>query len=292
MRLLIMLTGAFFTLATDCYSQQKNTPAVSFNGLYISKTGTVADGKIDVYTYLRFYNDGSVYSQTVSSLDAQAVSAWFGRYKQYAQKGYYQVKGPKVDIQLSNKGLADARLEGEQQTMYEGNVSADNRLCLTAGSEKKENCFNFYPVMDTTVKKYSQHKANIKLPGEWKVKQILEGGQVFFINADSTIAAMAVFPASEMESYKEGQDDFVTTETYYEWDSNYMRDERKMTVKKITENKDKSFIIWNAKDQYNDNNFLFGTHNGLVYNIMIYDKKMPVEQQLRYIEMLYDLNKE
>jgi hypothetical protein len=62
-------------------------------------------------------------------------------------------------------------------------------------------------------------------------------------------------------------------------------------VKKITENKDKSFIIWNAKDQHNDNNFLFGTHNGLVYNIMIYDKKMPVEQQLQFIEMLYDINK-
>ena len=291
MKLVIMLAGVFFASVIDCYSQQKSTSAVSLNGLYISKTGTVADGRIDVYTYLRFYNDGSVYSQTVSSLDAQAVAAWFGRYKQYAQKGYYQVKGPKVAVQLSNKGLPDARLEGEQQTMYEGNLTADNRLCLTSDNEKKENCYNFYPVMDTTVKKYSQHKASIKLPGEWKVKQILDGGQVFFINTDSTIAAMSVFPAAEMESYKEGQDDFVTTETYYEWDSNYMRDEQKMTVKKLTENRSKSFIVWNAKDQYNDNNFLFGTHNGLVYNIMIYDKKMPLEQQLQFIEMLYDINK-
>ncbi|TWV92212.1 hypothetical protein [Chitinophaga pinensis] len=290
MRLFMLLAGAFFALVTDGYSQQKATSAISLNGFYISKTGTV-DGKIDMYTYLRFYNDGSVYSQTVTSVNAQAVAAWFGRYQQYAQKGYYQVKGAKVAIQLSNKGLPDARLEGEQQTMYEGNVSADNRICLTKEHEKKENCFNFYPVMDTTVKKYSPHKAKIRLPGEWKIKTILEGGQVFFTNADSTTVAMIVFPASEMESYKEGQDDFVTTETYYEWDSNFMRDELKMAVKKITENKEKSFIIWNAKDQDNDNNFLFGTHIGLVYNIMIYDKQMPLEQQLKFIEMLYDLNK-
>lgn len=43
---------------------------------------------------------------------------------------------------------------------------------------------------------------------------------------------------------------------------------------------------------YNDNNFLFARHKDLLYNFMIFDKKMPLEKQLSYLELLFDINKE
>ena len=70
-----------------------------------------------------------------------------------------------------------------------------------------------------------------------------------------------------------------------------MKEEEKMEVKKISDNKEKAFVIWNAKDQHNDNYHLFGRNKDLLHNIMIYDTQMTVEKQLKFIELLYDMNK-
>ena len=293
MKQTLLLIAFLFTIIIYSYSQNDKANTISFDGFYIAKTGSIEAAKLDIHTYFRFYKDGSVYLQTVTSNDPQAVSAWFGRYKKFSQKGMYQVNGASISIQLNNKDSKDFQLEGLQETIFKGTIKSSRQLCLTKDNESKENCFDFSKVLDTTKLKYAQFKPEIKLPGDWKIKQILKSnGQVFFTNEDSSIVAIAVFIASKLPVYKETQTDFETAYAYYDWDSKYMKDEQKMEVKKISENRGKGFVIWNAKDPYNDNYHLFARHKDLLYNIMIFDKEMPLEKQLSYLEALYDLNKE
>ena len=293
MKQTFLLLSFLITTITFCYSQSDKSNLISFDGFYIAKTGKIEAAKLDIHTYFRFYRDGSVYLQSVTSNDPQAVSAWFGRFKKFSQKGTYQVNGTSLSVSLNNKDSKDFQLEGLQETTFKGTIKSNSQLCLTRSNEENENCFDFSKVSDTTKLKYAQFKPEIKLPGEWKVKQILKGnGQVYFTNQDSAIVAIAVFMASKLPDYKETQTDFETAYAYYDWDSKYMKDEEKMEVKKVLENKDKAFVIWNAKDPNNDNNFLFARHKDLLYNFMIFDKEMPFEKQLSYLELLFDINKE
>ena len=293
MKQTFIFSALLFSAFTYCYSQNGDVNKISYNGFYIAKTGRIDAAKLDIYTYLRFYKDGSVYSQTVTSNDPQAVSAWFGRFKKYSQKGTYQINSNSISIQTSNKDSKDFQLEGSQEAIFKGAIKSRDQICLTGNSDSKENCFDFSKVLDTTKIKYAQFKPEIRLPGDWKIKQILKSnGQVYFTNEDSTIVAIAVFMASKLPVYKETQTDFETAYAYYDWDSKYMKEEQKMEVKKISENRDKAFVIWNAKDPYNDNYHLFARHKDLLYNIMIFDKEMPLEKQLSYLETLFDLNKE
>lgn len=293
MKQLFLSVSFLFTVCIFCSAQNEQTAAVSYDGFYISKTGSVAAAKLDIYTYFRFYKDGTVYLQAVNSYDPAAVSAWFGRYKKFSQKGSYSVNGSAVSIKISNKKSDDFRLEGLEETSFKGTIQSGNQLCLTRDAETEENCFTFVHVNDTTKLKYAQYKPQIKLPGEWKVKQVLKSnGQVFFINDDSTVVAISVFIAAKLPVYKETQTNFESAYAYYEWDSNYFRDELKMNVRKLNDNKEKAFVIWNAKDDHNDNYHLFGRHKKLLYNIMIFDRQMPVEQQLKFIELIYDINRE
>jgi len=293
MRQTLLLATFLYSAVNCCYSQSDNRGKISLDGFYVGKTGNIATGNLDIFTYFRFYKDGSVYLQAVTSNDPQAVSRWFGRFKKFSQKGVYRIDGVSVSIKLDNKESEDFRLEGLQETTFKGTIKSTNQLCLTRDNESKESCFDFSKVSDTTKLKYAQFKPEIKLPGEWKVKQILKSnGQVYFTNEDSTIVAITVFMASKLPVYKETQTDFESAYAYYEWDSKYMKDEQKMEVKKVAENKDKAFVIWNAKDPFNDNYHLFARHKGLLYNIMIFDKEMSVEKQLEYLETLYEINKE
>jgi hypothetical protein len=229
MKQTLLLLAFLFTSFFCCYAQSDKENKISFEGFYISKTGYVAAAKVDIHTYLRFYKDGSVYLQAVTSNDPQTVSAWFGRFKKFSQKGTYKINGTSVFIQVDNKNSKDFQLEGLEETIFKGTIKSANQLCLTRDNESKENCFNFSKVLDTTKFKYSQFKPEIKLPGDWKVKQILKSnGQVFFTNEDSTIVAIAVFRASKLPVYKETQTDFETAYAYYNWDSKYMKDEEKM----------------------------------------------------------------
>lgn len=271
---------------------QQNSP-IAYNGIYIVESGSVQnDVGFKIYTYLRFYKDSSVYLQAVNSLDPVAVNRWFGRYKKFSQQGRYQVKGDSLFINVNNKGTEDIKLEGLQETTYKGTLSSGNKLCLYRDEETSQKCFSYYPVSDTTRQKYSSYKAEIRLPGNWKVKQVLQGSrQVFFINDDSTEVGIAVLPANKLPFYKEDQDAFTSAQAYYKWDSDYMRDEEKMEVKKISENKDKAFVVWNAKDKNNDNTYLFARHNDLLYNIMILDRAMPLDKQLKLLEEIFEMNK-
>jgi hypothetical protein len=286
--IILLLTTTLY-----CISQTNDKSVISFDGFYIAKTGTVPEASVDIHTYIRFYRDGSVYLQGVTSNDPQAVSRWFGRYKKFSQKGNYQIKGQEISIQLSNKDSKDFQLEGLQETKFKGTIETNKLMSLTRDTDSRKFTFEFNTVLDTTTKKYTQYKEEIKLPGEWRVKQVIkEAKQVYFINEDSTIVCFVAYVKSNLPVYKESQNEFETALAYYEWDSKYMNEEQKMEVKKISENKEKAFVIWNAKDENNNNFNLFACQNNLIYNLMISDDKMSIENKIKFLEILYEINKE
>jgi hypothetical protein len=281
-------------LATTSFSiAQSGNSTISFNGFYIAKTGSIEAAKADIYTYLRFYKDGTVYLQAVSSFNPEAVSKWFGRYKKFSEKGTYTVNDSSISISTNNKESEDFKLGVLEDSKFTGTIRQGNQLYLKRDNGTGPFTFLFSPVADTTRIKYAQFKPLIKIPGEWKVKQILKNsGQIFLANEDSSAIGIMVLMASKLPGYKEGLTDFEMATVYYKWDSDYMKEDEKMEVHKISENVQKAFITWNTKDKYNDNNFLFAKHGDLLYNFMINDPKMPLEKQLSILEMLYDLNKD
>ena len=128
---------------TDSFSQTESKASILFDGLYIAKTGSVPAANLEIFTYLRFYEDGTVYLQAVSSNDTEAVSKWFGRDKKFSQKGTYKIEGATIRIFLDNKNTADAKLEGDVETNYQGFIKQKSELCMIRNKEKEEHCFVF-----------------------------------------------------------------------------------------------------------------------------------------------------
>lgn len=116
---------------------------ILLDGFYIAKTGGVAAANIEIFTYLKFYDDGNVYLQAVSANDPLSVSKWFGRDKKYSQKGTYKIDGENIIIKVSNKGTGDAKLEGGVETSYKGAIKNNQQICLIRGKEADEKCFIF-----------------------------------------------------------------------------------------------------------------------------------------------------
>jgi hypothetical protein len=125
------------------FAQTENKTNILFDVLYIAKTGGVPAANIEIFTYLLFYDDGSVYLQSVSSNDPQSVSKWFGRGKKFSQKGTYKIDGANISIHLDNKDSEDSKLEGLVETNYKGTLMQNNQMCLVRDKEKEEKCFAF-----------------------------------------------------------------------------------------------------------------------------------------------------
>lgn len=143
MKQTLLFFAVLITTNFRSYSQTETKSNILFDGLYVAKTGGVPAAHIEIFTYLRFYDDGSVYLQSVSSNDPEAVSKWFGRDKKFSQKGTYKIDGANIIIQLNNKDSEDSKLEGSVKTNYKGTIKQNNQLCLIRDKEVEEKCFAF-----------------------------------------------------------------------------------------------------------------------------------------------------
>ena len=105
------------------------------NGLYIAKTKTIeiADQTIEIYNYLRFYEDQTVITQAVSSFSPEDVGKWFHRDGKFERIGKYLLKKDELAFEVANKGLEDAKLEGERTDSFEGKIleNGDLELAIT-----------------------------------------------------------------------------------------------------------------------------------------------------------------
>ncbi len=282
----------FLLILNTGYSQVEKQEKLVFNGYYIGKTGKIQGTDIDIYTYLRFYKDGSVYLQAVNSYDPVSISKWFGRYKKFSQNGTYTIEGSIISMKLDNKGSKDYQLEGLQSTSYTGEILSKENIILSNGNNTPEIKFSFIKISDTTTLNYSNDKPVIKIKGEWKVKQIIKKSrQVIFCNEDSTDLGIAVHLASSVDGYSSSQTPLETALAYYEWDSKFMRDELKMSITKISEDKNKAFVIWYSTDKFGNLYYLFGRSDNLIYNIMVRNSSMTEKKITSLLEEIYDLIK-
>ena len=135
MKQAFILLMLFMPTTFLAHSQTEHQPTLLYDGMYIGKTGSVAAANIEIYTYLRFYKDGTVYQQAVSSYDPAAISKWFRQDKTFSQKGMYKIEGTNIIIQMDNKNTEDIKLEGYIKTDYKGFIKTNNQIFLVRDKE-------------------------------------------------------------------------------------------------------------------------------------------------------------
>lgn len=119
-----------------------------FDGLYLAKTSSVkiGDNTMDIYNYIRFYEDGTVYTQSVNANTPEKVCQWMGKSGRYERKGTYTMNGSNITFTVNNDGTEDKSIEGAKTDSFSGKLTDDNKLFLEIkfdGSDKKDAWFEF-----------------------------------------------------------------------------------------------------------------------------------------------------
>jgi hypothetical protein len=124
-------------MITSVFAQSNDN--VRFDGLYVVKTGEIdiPNNKIEIYMYIRFYEDGTVYTQSVSAYDPAKVIEWLGKEGRFERMGNYHIEGKSISFNVNNDDSPDKNLEGARTDKYLGTMEAGNlQLNLTFDSGK------------------------------------------------------------------------------------------------------------------------------------------------------------
>lgn len=138
-----------FTLLVTTASAQSNKPAILFNGLYVAKTGevTVDNKKMASYTYVRFYKNGTVYTQTETFNDPKKVAENFGKGGKFDRKGTYSVlTNGDIEFLVTNDKTRNKKKEGLKTDKYGGQLKGTDRLFLVvkyANGSLRDYWFDF-----------------------------------------------------------------------------------------------------------------------------------------------------
>ncbi len=265
---------------------------LQFDGLYLAKTGQVASVSSDDYTCLRFYPDGAVFLQSVATDDVKSVSKWFGRNKRYEQKGTYQMKDGAIELEFRDGLNPESVIAGIQSTRLQGTV-AKGALELNDSTKRLNMTYVFHGLQDTTtVVKYNRYRPELRLPGEWQLQQQggKDKGQVYLTNEDSTVLAICVMPGESLDVFVRERTDFENALAYFNSDARTLREESRMTVRKLSENREKAYICCQAKNGQNNMYFLFATRGNLLYNCMIKAPDMPEQEKINLLEKVFEMN--
>lgn len=131
----------------------------------------------------------------------------------------------------------------------------------------------------------------VKIPGEWtEVKTMEDSGQIYFLNKEKVIIAIAQNPKKAYPFYKKGLSDFDLVTEFYKWDSDYQK-ELKNKTNKLKENAELEYIIWKYSDGDYDNFFLFGSVKSNFLNILVYTKLWDEDKKVLFLEEIYKINK-
>ncbi len=105
---------------------------IRFDGLYIAKTKSmkVGDNQIEIYSYIRFYSDGQVYTQAVTSYAPEKVIKWLGKNGRFERSGNYKLTGSEIEFVATNNASDDKNLEGPMKDSYNGKITNENKLFL------------------------------------------------------------------------------------------------------------------------------------------------------------------
>lgn len=124
---------------------------VRFDGFYIAKTAVIEipNNDLNIFTYLRFYEDGTVYTQTVSDYDPKKVSKWFGKHGRFERKGTYKIEGSSITFHVTNDESTDKKLEGAMSNKYIGKILDEDKLELEVTFDSgvvKKSIYGFAPL--------------------------------------------------------------------------------------------------------------------------------------------------
>lgn len=122
---------------------------IRFDGVYVAKTNEVIFGNKEmyIYNYLKFERNGTVYTQSVNSLNPKEVAKWLGKNGSFERKGAYNLEEKEISFTVSNDESKDKELEGTITDEYMG-VIKPNILLLNVILNNGESDifkFEFYP---------------------------------------------------------------------------------------------------------------------------------------------------
>lgn len=122
------------------------------NGLYVAKTKEIKTENLqmEIYTYIRFYEDGKVITQSVNALDPKSVSKWLLKEtKRYERIGDVNCKGNNCEFEVSNKDLEDSKIEGVLTDRYLCKIMDNNKILIDVSLNKNKTesyWFDFYKI--------------------------------------------------------------------------------------------------------------------------------------------------
>lgn len=129
----------------------------------------------------------------------------------------------------------------------------------------------------------------ISIPGKWtKTRYSNVSTQYFFTNSDSMTFAVAMHPWDGYEFYKKEMTKTEFLKAFYEWDSEYLKKAYNGELKKIKEDTNKNFIIWNITASNKNNYFLFGVKNTTAFNLFIDTDKWDEAKKVDLLESIYN----
>jgi hypothetical protein len=131
----------------------------------------------------------------------------------------------------------------------------------------------------------------VKIPGIWEQLNTAEdSGQTYLKNKEGIIIAVAQNPKNAYSFFKSTASNFVNVKLFYEWDSDF-RKENNFKTDKIKENKQEEYIIWKYNDGKEDNVFLFGSIKNTFLNVLVYTSIWNEAEKILFLENVYNTNK-
>jgi|GEM_PF-429609 len=137
---------------------------------------------------------------------------------------------------------------------------------------------------------------SISMPGEWTKSSYNQNSrQQFFKNEDDVSTAIAINKASSYSFYNSNMNSNQIVKEFYEWDSKYLADNIQGSRSIIKIDNDNHFIIWKLvanNEQHNLNNYyLFGSENGIIFNLYVATDDWTEEQKIEYLVRAYNNRK-
>ena len=144
---------------------------------------------------------------------------------------------------------------------------------------------------ETTYSTVKTKTVDVKIPGTWEQLNTMDdSGQTYLRNKEGITIAIAQNPKKAYSFYKSNKSDFENVKLFYEWDSDYYK-ENKFETAKLKENAKLEYIIWKFNDKKLDNVFLFGSVKNNFINLLVYTNDWSEADKIVFLENLYKLNK-
>ena len=135
---------------------------------------------------------------------------------------------------------------------------------------------------------------SIELPGKWEHTKDFGRFQFGFENKEiGGMFSVSIRDAKKIEYYQpefSSLDEFQLLEKYYQWESDYWKENPKNNVTEIERNKKEATVLWKISLNGEDNSvnyFLNGIKNNYIIAIMFVNSKMDEQKKIELLKNIY-----